>query len=282
MDAFHANGDGAPMNEIITADGTRIAYDIVGDGPPAVLTHGWIVGKEMWECVAARLATGGMQAISIDRRGCGHSGRPATGFDIDTFADDLAAVFDGLELRDATLVAHSVGGCEAVRMLTRHGAQRVARLTLVSSTTPGPPANKRPDEAAIAAAVAGLDTDRPAYLRAGVPGFFGGPEVVSRDLADWAVSLCMRATLTASIGVMTTDMTTDVSADVAQIPVPTLVLHSTDDLSAPLDLTGRRTAALAPDGRLEFYDKGGHGLPLTCPDRVAADILSFAQAGSPG
>lgn len=260
----------------MTPGGIRLGFDAVGDGPPILFTHGWVVGREMWEPVAARVARAGARAITVDRRGCGRSDRPATGFDLDTLADDLAAVLETLELRDVTLVAHSVGGAEAVRMLARHGADRVGRLVLVASTTPGPPAAQRPDEAAVAAALAGLEADRPAYVRAGVPGFFGGPEVVSGELADWAVGLTLRASLQASVGVMAAGMTTDVSADVAALPVPALVLHGDADQSAPLDLTGRPTAALAPDARLEVYEGGAHGLPLTAPDRVAADVVAFA------
>ncbi len=266
------------MNELTTPDGIRLGFDAVGSGPPVVFTHGWVVGREMWEPVAARVARAGACAISVDRRGCGRSDRPASGFDLDTLADDLAAVLQALDLRDVTLVAHSVGGAEAVRMLARHGAERVGRLVLVASTTPGPPAGQAPDEAAVADALAGLELDRPAWVRAGVPGFFGGPDVVSRELADWAVGLVLRASLQASVGVMEAGMTTDVSADVAALGVPALVLHGDADQSAPLDLTGRPTAARAPGARLEVYEGGAHGLPLTDPDRVAADVISFARA----
>jgi len=265
------------MNEITTPNRVRIAFDDIGDGPPVVLTHGWVVGREMWEYTAACLAAAGMRAISIDRRGCGLSDRPSQGFDFDTLADDLAAVIEALDLQDATLVAHSVGGGEAVRMLSRHGAGRVGRLVLVATTTPGAPAEAQPDEAALEELLGGLRVDRPAYVRAGVPGFFGGPEVVSAEMADWAVGLTLRASYQASIKLLEAMATTDTSEDVSSCPVPALVLHGDSDASAPLELTGRPTADMLPRGRLEIYNGAPHGLPLTHAEQVAADVLEFAR-----
>ena len=263
--------------QITTPDGTRLHVDAIGDGPPVVLTHGWVVGGEMWEYVAADLADAGHTAITIDRRGSGRSDKPATGYDLDTLAGDLAAALEQLDVRDATLVAHSVGGAEAVRMLSRHGAGRVARLVLVGTTTPGPPPGHEPDEAALAEAVGGLRVDRPAYVRAGVPGFFGADGSVSPEMADWGVRLVLRASLQASIGVMTAGLTTDTSADVAACPVPTLVVHGDADASAPFELTGKATAAAIPGAWLEVYEGGAHGLPLTHATRVAQDIATFAR-----
>lgn len=266
------------MNTITTRNGIQIAFDDVGEGPPVVLTHGWGVGREMWEYAAARVAGAGMRAISVDRRGCGLSDRPSHGFDFDTLADDLAAVFEALDLQDATLVAHSLGGAEAVRALSRHGADRVGRLVLVATTTPGPPAGAQPDEAALEELVGGLRVDRPAYVRAGVPRFFGDPEAVSPEMADWAVGLTLRASPQASIGLMEAMATTDTSADVSACPVPALVLHGDSDASAPLELTGRPTAELLPDARLVVYEGAAHGLPLTHAERIAFDVLQFARA----
>lgn len=267
------------MNSITTSDGIRLAFDDLGAGPPVVLTHGWVLGGELWELVAARLAAAGLRAISVDRRGCGRSDRPGAGFDLDTLADDLAALLKELDLRDVTLVAHSVGGAEAVRMLSRHGDGRIARLVLVATTTPGPPPALAPDAAALDELVGGMLVDRPAYVRAGVPGFFGDAEAISPDVVDWGVGLALRASLTASIGVMTAGATTDVAADVAACPVPTLVLHGDADTSAPIELTAQPTAQALPDGRLEVYPGAAHGLPLTHPGRVAEDVLAFAASG---
>ncbi len=266
------------MTSITTADGTRLTFDALGEGPPVVLTHGWVLGAASWEPVAARLAAGGLRAIAIDRRGCGRSDRPAGGYDLDTLADDLAAVLDGLDVRDATLVAHSIGGAEAVRMLARHGAGRVGRLVLVATTTPGTPAEHQPSPEAVDAALADLRADRPAYLRAGAPGFFGDPPAASAPMVDWALGLAAGASMAASAGLMQTLLTSDVAGEVARCPVPALVLHGDADASAPLELTGRPTAELLPDARLEVYPGAPHGLPLTHAARVAADVVAFARS----
>lgn len=264
------------MNTITTRNAVQLAFDDTGaPGRCVVLTHGWVLGGEMWELVAARLMQAECRAISVDRRGCGRSDRPSRGFDLDTLADDLASFLEALDLHDVTLVAHSMAGSEAVRMLARHGAGRISRLVLVATTTPGPPPEARPDAAALDQLVGGMRHDRPAYVRAGVPGFFGDEGAISRDLADWGVGLALRASLVASVEIMATGATTDVSSDVANCPVPTLVLHGDADASAPLQLTGRRTAEALPDGRLMVYEGAAHGLPLTHPDRIAADVLAF-------
>jgi pimeloyl-ACP methyl ester carboxylesterase len=263
------------VDVVTTPTGVRIAVDDLGQGPPVVLTHGWVVGGEMWEYVALRLADSGLRAVSVTRRGCGRSGRPGSGYDLDTLADDLTGVLESLDLREVTLVAHSAGGAEAVRMLARSGADRVARLVLVASTTPGPLAD---DHGSLDALLTAMRTDRPGYVRAGVPAFFG--ESIPQDLADWGVALTLRASLPASLGVLTAGLGTDTAADLAACPVPALVIHGDQDASAPLDLCGRPTAAALRDSRLQVYAGAAHGLPLTHPEQLATDIRAFATQGA--
>ena len=266
------------MTSITTADGTRLTFDALGAGPPVVLTHGWVLGAASWEPVAARLAAAGLGTVAVDRRGCGRSDRPATGYDLDTLADDLAAVLDELDLRDVTLVAHSIAGAEAVRMLARHGDRRVGRLVLVATTTPGPPHEQQPSPETLDAALADLRADRPAYLRAGLPGFFGDPPAASAETVEWGLGLALGASMAATAGLMETLLTTDVAEDVAGCPVPALLLHGDADASAPLELTGRPTAALLPGARLEVYPGAPHGLPLTHAEPIAADVAAFARS----
>lgn len=264
-----------PSESVTTRDGVRLAVDDLGHGPPVVLTHGWVVGGEMWEYTALHLAEAGLRAISVTRRGCGRSGRPGSGYDLDTLADDLSDVLDALDLREVTLVAHSVGGAEAVRLLTRSGTGRVARLVLVATTTPGLLADNPAGRDSL---LAGMRTDRPGYVRAGVPGFFG--DTVPHDLAEWAVALTLRASLPASLGVLAAGAATSTAEDLARCPIPALVLHGDSDNTAPLDLCGRVTAAALPDARLKVYVDAPHGLPLTHPAQLAADIAAFATGRS--
>src|SRR5262249_40541294 len=145
-------------------DRTSLFYNDWGQGPPVVFLHGWALGAAMWEYTTLPLGRRGLRAIAYDRRGCGRSDHPAGGYDYDTFADDLAAVLDKLELRGVTLVAHSLAGGEVIRYLARHGAARVARVAFVCTTAPC--LRRAPDNpdgvppAAVADILAALETDR--------------------------------------------------------------------------------------------------------------------------
>lgn len=276
-----ARYDDGDMTYLNADDGTQLAIeDLGGPGPVVVLTHGWVLGAGSWEQVARRLSTDGYRTISIDRRGCGRSDRPGGGYDIDTLADDLATVLDTLEVEDVTLVAHSVAGAEAVRMLSRTGSDRVGRLVLVAPTTPGAPPEAQPGADAIAAAQAELLIDRPAYIRDGVAGFFGSEDAASPAMVQWAVGLALDSSLTASLEIMRTTLTADVAADVAACPIPTSVIHGEADPTAPIEFTGRPTAELIPDAELHVIPGAAHGLPLTHPDTLAEAIRAFAPAAT--
>ena len=121
---------------IATADGTRLFVRDWGHGPAVVFSHGWMLGGDIWEYQVTALLARGFRCIAVDRRGCGLSDQPATGYDFDTFADDLAAVIAQLDLGDITLVGHSMGCGEIVRYFARHGSGRVARTALIAPTTP--------------------------------------------------------------------------------------------------------------------------------------------------
>lgn len=277
----------SPSSPHVTPDGARLHYEDWGAGPPVVFTHGWSVGGEMWEYQMTALAERGLRCIAPDRRGCGRStpGSGAVGYD--QLADDLAGLLDVLDVTDVTLVAHSMGAGEAVRMFARHGAGAVARLVLVSPTTPRVlHAPDNPDgipAAAFDAMAAGLSADKPAYLAASAPGFFGGPDAVSPELAAWGVALARRASLRTSVGLVWTFSGEDSRADLGCVTVPTLVIHGDADVSAPLGLCGRPTALGISKCRLEVYAGGPHGLPLASghKERLTEDLAAFA-AGAPG
>ena len=266
-----------------TDDGARLHIEDWGSGPPVVFTHGWALGAEMWEYQMTALAAEGRRCIGIDRRGCARSTPGSEGFGHDRLADDLALVLETLDLRGATLVAHSMAAGEAVRMFARHGAGRVERLVLVSPTTPRVlQAPDNPDgipRVVFDEMVAGLAADKPAYLAAAAPGFFGGDEACSPELLLWGLALAGRASLRASIELVRTFSEADSRDDLAAVTVPTLVVHGTEDASAPLELCGRPTAAGIHGSRLEVYSGGPHGLPLARghKDRLTADLLAFTR-----
>ena len=125
------------MSNFITAtDGTQIFYRDFGKGQPVVFAHGWPLNADAWDGQMLFLAQNGYRVIAHDRRGHGRSGQPATGNDMNTYADDLAAVIEALDLKDAILVGHSTGGGEITRYVGRHGTKRVAKMVLVSAVTP--------------------------------------------------------------------------------------------------------------------------------------------------
>src|SRR5215207_6111805 len=122
------------MKFIKTGDGTRLFYQDWGAGRPVVLVHGWCINSDSWEYVMNELPHSGLRCVAYDQRGCGRSGRPWAGYNYDTLADDLQALLEHLDLREATLVGHSMGCGVVAHHLTRHGASRVARAALVATT----------------------------------------------------------------------------------------------------------------------------------------------------
>ncbi len=164
------------MSYIESGDGNRLFYKDWGSGKPVVFVAGWSVGSDMWEYQLAPLAKQGLRCIAYDRRGHGRSDQPGRGYDFDTLADDLSAVLERLDLRDVTLVGHSMGCGEIVRYLSRHGSSRVKRIALLGPTMPfllktaDNPDGIEP--AAFEAARAAMLQDRPKWLWDNADPFF--------------------------------------------------------------------------------------------------------------
>ena len=272
-----------PAPYIEAADGTSLFYKDWGTGEPVVFVHGGQLGADMWEYQMTPLASQGLRCVAYDRRGCARSSQPDHGYDFDTLADDLAALIEQLDLRQVTLVGHSMGCGDIARYLSRHGAGRVARAVLVAPTTPfllktadNPDGV---DKAVFDAMVAELSEDRPRYLADAAPALFGVglPNVsVSPEMVRWGVGLALRASPKATIEMTRTFAETDLRPDMPAFTVPTLVVHGAGDRSAPLELCGRKTAEAIPESRFEVYDTG-HGLFITEKDRLNRDLLGFIQ-----
>src|SRR3982075_1875015 len=124
------------MSTITIKDGTQIYYKDWGTGQPVVFSHGWPLSADAWESQMVFLAANGYRCVAHDRRGHGRSSQPSGGNEMDTYADDLAAVIDALDLRDAVLVGHSTGGGEVARYIGRHGTKRVAKVVLIGAVPP--------------------------------------------------------------------------------------------------------------------------------------------------
>jgi non-heme chloroperoxidase len=275
------------MPFIEAADRTSLFVTEWGSGPPVVFTHAWGLRSDEWNYQVPALAAAGLRCVLYDRRGHGRSDRPATGYDIDTMADDLAAVIEHFDLREATLVCHSLGSKEVTRYLTRHGDSRIARMVLVAPTTPlmrrtadNPdgidPVLIEANYQAVAASVPQWCAD----FEAAGP-YFGSSPGGSRGLVDWTIRMIVDTPLHVLLETLRINANADMSADLQKVQVPALVIHGDQDASAPIDLTGRKTAELIPGASLTVYPGAGHGLYASDHEALNADLLAFITGHRP-
>ena len=262
-----------------THDNQRLAYLDRGTGKPVVFIHGWSLGAAIWTLQTDWLAAQGLRVVAYDRRGHAGSDKPAKGYDFDTLAADLAAVLDQLDLRDVTLVGHSMGAGEVARYLAHGGSRRIARVMLVAPTTPfALKTADNPDgidRAVYDKLVAALEANPTAYLAAGTPGFFGGN--VEPEMVEWGMSIALQASVPALVKCLRAFSETDFRADMRAFTLPTLIVYGTGDMAATA-LNARRTAAAIAGSRLEPYEGAPHGLFLTDPTRFNRDLLEFVRS----
>ncbi|MBF6173930.1 alpha/beta fold hydrolase [Nocardia blacklockiae] len=271
------------MPHFRTTDGTTLAYEEYGTGTPIVFLAGWSLNTEMWEQQVPFFAERGYRCVLLDRRGHGRSDRPATGYDADTRADDVAALLEHLDLTEVTLVAHSTGGAEAMHYLARHGQDRVRRVALLAPAMPrlrwaeDHPAGV-PDEL-LAASMAALRADRAKWMADRAQGYFAthlGNDV-SPALIEQEVRRCLSATHWAAIRVQEAVIDTDLRAELADITVPVLLIHGLADQSIPIDPTSRVAVRLLPNARLTELPTAGHGLYVTHAADINAAVLDFMK-----
>jgi non-heme chloroperoxidase len=270
------------MPFVETDDRTSLFYNDWGSGKPVLFIHGWAVGGDMWEYQTTYLADRGLRCIAYDCRGCGRSSQPDRGYDHDTFAEDLATLIEHLDLREVTLVAHSMGGNYVTRYLSRHGADRIARVALVGTMTPfALKTADNPDgmdKSVFDGLVAALREDRPHFLTVSAPAFFGGDArdcSVSPEIIEWAVGIFMQSSPKATIDMVPMMYETDFRPEMNVFTMPTLIIHGEHDTNAPLDLTARKTVQEIPGSELRVYQGAAHGLFFTEKDRLNADLLAF-------
>ena len=274
------NGLSAKTTEIRTRDGVRLFHRDWGQGQSMVFVHSWAMSSDMWAYQVAHLSEQGFRCIAYDRRGHGRSDAVSRGFDIDTLADDLAAVIEGLALENVILVGHSMGGGEIVRYLGRHGTARVAKVVLLAPVTPC--ILQKPDNA-YGAPMAYYEavretwrTDFPKWIEDNKAPFFT-PETSPR-MIEWLVDQMLDTPVPVAIATNKAMVDADLRRDLAEIDRPMLILHGDVDASAPVDLTGRRTAEAVRGARLKVYPGAPHGLFVTHMEEVNRDILEFASA----
>ena len=266
------------VSMVVASDGTRLHMQDWGTGRPILFVAAWALDSGFWGSAMVAMARAGFRCVAFDRRGHGRSDSPSVGYDSETLADDLAKVIAARDLRDAVIVAHSMGGGEAVRYLARHGSGRVARLCLVASTTPFiPRTDDNPDgvpDALIDAGQAEIAEDFPGWIAANEVPFFA-PETGAETRA-WIKAMMLRVPLPVALAFRAAAGRTDHRPDLAGIGLPTLVLHGDLDASAPLEITGAKTAAMIRGAQLVVYEGAPHGLPLTHQGRFLRDLAAFA------
>ncbi|PIG91211.1 alpha/beta hydrolase [Gloeocapsopsis sp. IPPAS B-1203] len=264
-------------------DGTRLFYKDWGTGKPVIFIHGWALNADIWEYQMTELVNRNLRCIAYDRRGCGRSSQPGGGYDFDRLADDLAALIEQLDLHKVTLIAHSMGGGEIARYLSRHGDDRIDRVVFVAATTPfllktadNPDGI---DKSFYDNMIAEVNKDRPHYLATVAPTFFGVDLLnsVSSEMMQWAVGLALQASPKASIDMIRALSETDFRADLRNVTVPTLILHGDRDKYVPIEVSGYKTAQLIPSSQLKLYEGAAHGLFITHKDRFNLDLLTFIQ-----
>jgi len=263
-------------------DGQQLFCKDWGAGAPVVFLAAWALPSDMWDYQMVPLSEQGLRCIAYDRRGHGRSSHAGTGYDYSVLADDLAAVLDGFDLRQVTLVGMSMAGGEMVRYLTRHGDRRIARLVFVATAATPFRQQTADNPGGIPAERAELFRrhvllrDYPNWMEENRQPFFVAE--TSRQMQEWVRGMMLRTSMKALVECNRSMTSTDFRAELPKITVPTLLIHGDKDVSAPLDLTGRPTARLIPRARLEVYEGAPHGLFLTHMERLTRDILAFAKS----
>jgi non-heme chloroperoxidase len=266
-------------------DGTTLYYKDWGAGPAVVFSHGYPLSADAWEYQMLFLMRKGFRVIAFDRRGFGRSSQPTSGYDYDTFADDLAALINALNLKQVTLVGHSMGGGEVARYIGRHGEQRVAKVALVAAVTPfllqTPDNPTGAPKALFDTFRAAVQADRSQWNRDVTMPYYSYNRAgakVSEGVRDDYWRQGMNTGVLAAYHAITAFSETDFRADLKKITVPTLVVHGDDDQIVPFEISGKLSAQLVRNATLKVYEGGSHGLLMTQKDQLNGDLLAFLRS----
>jgi len=257
-------------------------YEDHGAGKPVVLIHGWPLNGASWEKQIAPLVEAGHRVITYDRRGFGKSSQPWTGYNYDTFAEDLQKVITKLDLRDATLVGFSMGGGEVARYLGKYGSERVSKAVFMAAIPPfllKTPENPLGVDGSVFKGIENaIVADRPALLSGFFANFYNVDVLGGKLISDQAVQLSWTVAAGASPkGTLdcVSAWLTDFRGDLQRINVPTLVVHGDSDRILPLSATATRTAELVKGSKLVVVEGGPHGLNWTHAEIVNRELLAF-------
>jgi non-heme chloroperoxidase len=240
--ASHSKGE-TETNMITTKDGTKIYFKDWGTGPTVVFSHGWPLNADAWDAQMLFLAQKGYRVIAHDRRGHGRSSQPWNGNEMDTYADDLAALIEALDLSNITLVGHSTGGGEVARYIGRHGSKRVSKAVLIGAVPP-------------------------IMLK-----------TISQGVRDSFWRQGMEVSIAGAYDCIKAFSETDFTGDLKKIDVPTLILHGDADQIVPIADSALLTAKIVKNSTLKVIAGAPHGMCTTRADEINAELLAFLQSG---
>jgi non-heme chloroperoxidase len=272
------------MATITTQDGTTIYYKDWGKGQPIVFSHGWPLTADDWDAQMLFFGQHGYRVIAHDRRGHGRSTQTWDGNDMDTYADDLAALTEKLDLKKAIHVGHSTGGGEVARYIGRHGSTRVAMAVLISSVPPLMLKTENNPGGLPISVFDGLRAayveNRPQFYKDITLPFYGynrpGAKPEEAIIDNWWRQGMMGGAKAHYDGIVAFSQT-DFTEDLKKIDVPTLVLHGDDDQIVPIGASALMSAKIVKNATLKVYPGFPHGMPTTNSDQINADLLAFFQ-----
>ena len=260
----------------------ELYYEDHGTGKPVVLIHGWPLSGTSWEKQVAPLLDAGHRVITYDRRGFGKSSKPATGYDYDTFAEDLNKLVTKLDLHDAALVGFSMGGGEVARYLGTYGSKRVSKAVFIAAVPPfllktaDNPGGV--DGSVFDGIKKGIAADRPAFLAAFLADFYNvdvlGGKRISNQAVQYSWNVAVGASAKGTLDCVTA-WYTDFRKDLQRIDVPTLVVHGDSDRLVPIAASGIPTSKSIKGARLVAVEGGPHGVIWTHPEKVNPELVSF-------
>ncbi|TBU92499.1 alpha/beta fold hydrolase [Phytopseudomonas dryadis] len=271
------------MTTFTTRDGTELYYKDWGAGKPILFSHGWPLDADMWEYQMLHLAAHGYRCVAFDRRGFGRSSQPWSGYDYDTFADDIHQLIEHLDLREVTLVGFSMGGGDVTRYLGKHGSERVARLALLGAVTPifikTADHPEGVDKSVFDDIRGNLLKDRAQFIADFGSTFYGlnKGQTVSDGVLTQTLNIALLASLKGTLDCVTAFSETDFRADLAKVDVPTLIIHGDADQVVPFEATGKLAAELIDGAKLKVYPGAPHGFAVTHADRLNDDLLAFVS-----